>query len=102
MVYMFAMSACMVSVGSLVVFIVQACHNSRCDAGKDAEGTANTNGKDDVFDPAQLGPKFQAPDTTAAVAWASPLVAAAYRSVPLLLCPPWPCPALRYCCNSSF
>lgn len=54
-------------------------------------------GKDDVFDPAQLAPKFQAPDTMVAGAWALPLVAAAYRSVPLLLCP-----ALRYCCNSSF
>lgn len=56
--------------------------------------TANTNGKDGTFDPAQPAAKVEAPDTAAAVAWALPLMAAAYRSVPLLPCPPWPCPAL--------
>ena len=49
--------------------------------------TANADGKNAAFDPAMPGPKFRAPDRTAAVARALPLVAAAHRSGPFLSCP---------------
>ena len=46
--------------------------------------TANGDGKNAAFDPAMPGPKFKAPDKTAAAARALPLVAAAHRSFPVL------------------
>lgn len=41
--------------------------------------TANADGNNAAFDPAMPGPKFKAPDKTAAVARALPVVAAALR-----------------------
>ena len=64
--------------------------------------TANADGKNAAFDPAVPGPKFRAPDRTAAVARASPLVAAAYRSDRLLSSPVISCSVVIHSALLSF